>query len=94
MSVCYIELKIDLPFSRNLKDKRAVMKSVTSKISKNFNVSISEIDFNDVWKTAKIGIAMVASNGKIFDPMISTLLEFIERNYPDIQISIISKELI
>ncbi len=92
MALCYIELKIDLPLVQNLKEKRSVLKSIISKLSKKYNVSIAEVDFNDFWKTAKLGIAIVAQNGKIFDPMIENMIDFLELSYPDIRISITNKE--
>jgi len=92
MSICYIEIKIDLPFAQNLKAKRSIITSITSRISKKYNVSISEIDFNDVWKSAKLGIAIVAQNGRIFESMIETIIEYIESSYPEIRVSIIYKE--
>ena len=94
MALCYIEIKIDLPFAFNLKDKRSVLTSIISRISKKFNVSLAEIDFNDVWKSAKLGMAIVAQNGKIFDSMIENILEYLESSYPEIRVSIISKEIL
>jgi uncharacterized protein YlxP (DUF503 family) len=92
MALCYIEIKIDIPFAQNLKDKRRVLTSIISRISKKYNVSISEIDFNDVWKSAKLGMAIVAQNGRIFDPMIDNIIEFVESSYPEIRATIIFKE--
>ncbi|MBW6471829.1 MAG: DUF503 domain-containing protein [Anaerolineaceae bacterium] len=92
MALCYIEIKVDLPFAQNLKDKRRILTSITSRISKKYNVSISEIDFNDVWKSAKLGMAIVAQNGRIFDSMIENIIEFVESSYPEIRVTIISKE--
>lgn len=92
MALCYIEIKIDIPFSQNLKDKRSILTSITSRISKKYNVSIAEIDFNDVWKSAKLGMAIVAQNGRIFDSMIDNIIEFIESSYPEIRVTIILKE--
>jgi uncharacterized protein YlxP (DUF503 family) len=94
MALCYIEITIDIPFAQNLKDKRSILTSITSRISKKFNVSIAEIDFNDVWKSAKLGMAIVAQNGRIFDPMIENIIEFVESSYPEIRISITHKELL
>jgi uncharacterized protein YlxP (DUF503 family) len=92
MALCYIEIKIDIPYAQNLKDKRRVLTSIISRISKKYNVSISEIDFNDVWKSAKLGMAIVAQNGRIFDPMIDNIIEFVESSYPEIRATIIFKE--
>lgn len=92
MALCYVEMKIDLPLAQNLKDKRRVLTSITTKVSKKYNVSISEIEFNDVWKSAKLGIAIVAQNGKIFEPMIGNIIEYMEFSHPDILVSVINKE--
>ena len=92
MALIYLELKIDLPYSQSLKDKRGVIKSITSRISKRFNVSISEIDHNDIWKSAVLGIAIVANNGRIFDSVIENITAFIELNFPDIRVSIKTRE--
>lgn len=92
MALCYVEIKIDLPFAQSLKDKRRVITSITTKVSKNYNVSISEIDLNDVWKSAKLGLAIVAQNGKIFDSMITNIIEYLESSHPDIRLSVTNKE--
>jgi uncharacterized protein YlxP (DUF503 family) len=92
MALCYLEIKIDLPLAQNLKDKRRVLTSITTKVSRKYNVSISEIELNDVWKSAKLGLAIVAQNGKIFDAMIENIIEYLEFSYPDIQLSITNKE--
>jgi uncharacterized protein YlxP (DUF503 family) len=94
MALCYIELKIDIPFAQNLKEKRSILSSITSRISKKYNVSIAEIDFNDVWKSAKLGMAIIAQNGKIFDPMIENILDFLEISYPEIRVSMTHKEFL
>ncbi|PKO11031.1 MAG: DUF503 domain-containing protein [Chloroflexi bacterium HGW-Chloroflexi-2] len=94
MALCYIEIKIDIPFAQNLKDKRSILTSITSRISKKFNVSIAEIDFNDVWKSAKLGMAIISQNGRVFDSMIESIIEYIETTYPEIRVSITHKELL
>jgi uncharacterized protein YlxP (DUF503 family) len=92
MALCYIEIKVDLPYSQNLKEKRGIIKSLISRVSKKFNVSISEIEFNDVWKSALLGMAIVAKDGLVFDSMIENIIDFIELSYPDITIYIETRE--
>ena len=92
MALCYVEIKIDLPFAQNLKDKRSVITSITTKVSKKYNVSISEIEFNDIWKSAKLGIAIVAKNGKALDSMIENIIEYVEYSHPDIRLSVVNRE--
>jgi hypothetical protein len=37
-------------------------------------------------------MAIVAQNGRIFDPMIDNIIEFVESSYPEIRATIILKE--
>lgn len=93
MALCYLEIKVDLPYSQNLKEKRGIIKSIISRSSKKFNISIAEIDLNDFWQSALLGIALVSNDGKTFDNVIKNLVNFLEINYPDIIISITAKEI-
>lgn len=94
MSLCYLEIKVDLPLSQNIKDKRGILKSLISRVSSKFNVSIAEISLHDYWKSSLIGIAIVANDGKFFDPMVETIISFIESSYPNIIISIENREIL
>ncbi|MEK7274861.1 MAG: DUF503 domain-containing protein, partial [Candidatus Desantisbacteria bacterium] len=38
-----------IPQSHSLKDKRRVLKSIIARIRNKFNVSVSEIDFHELW---------------------------------------------
>ena len=93
MAMCYLEIKVDLPYLQNLKEKRGIIKSIISRSSKKFNISIAEIDLNDFWQSALLGIALVSNDGKTFDNVIKNLVNFLEINYPDIIISITAKEI-
>jgi uncharacterized protein YlxP (DUF503 family) len=94
MALCYFEIKLDLPFSQSLKEKRGTVKSIIARTSIKFNVSIAEVDMNDVWKSALLGVSIVANDGKVFDGMINTLIRYLEFNYPDIIITVNSKEIL
>ncbi len=94
MSLCYFEIKIDIPSSHSLKEKRGIIKSIISRSSKKFNISIAEIEYNDVWQTSLLGVSIVSNDGKIFENIINNLITFLERTYPHIIVSIMSKELL
>lgn len=93
MALCYFEIIIDIPNSHSLKDKRGVISSVLARVSKKYNISISEIDFNDVWKSSKLGVAIVAKDRKIFSAMIEDINSFISTNFPEIDITIVNQEI-
>jgi len=48
--------------SGSLKDKRQVVRAVTMSIQKKFNVAIAEIDFQDKWQRAALGVSCVAES--------------------------------
>lgn len=94
MSLCYFEIKIDIPTAHSLKEKRGIIKSLVTRSSQTFNISIAEIEYNDIWQTALLGVSIVANDGKIFESTINNLVTFIEKKYPQIIISITSKEVL
>ncbi len=49
-----------IPASGSLKDKRQVLRSMTMSVSKRFNVSIAEVEFQDKWQRAAIGVSCVS----------------------------------
>ena len=51
-----------IPASGSLKDKRQVLRSVTQTIQKRFNVAIAEVEFQDKWQRAALGVSCVAGS--------------------------------
>jgi uncharacterized protein len=47
--------------SRSLKQKRHVVKTLTAAISKAFNASVAEVDHQDLWQRAALGVALVGA---------------------------------
>lgn len=75
---CKVVLKTEWCFS--LKDKRSVVKSLIEKIKHKFNVSVAEVDLNDVHQTIVIGFACVTNETAHANSIISNVLDFIEDN--------------
>jgi len=78
IGACRIFLAIDCAFS--LKDKRHIVKSIIERIKSRFNASAAEIDLNDKWKNAVIGIACVSNNSGHADSMINSIVNFVEND--------------
>lgn len=75
---CTLELMIYE--ANSLKEKRHVIKSILGRIKSRFNVSIAEVDLNDVWRSAIIGMSCVSNDSKHAKQMISSVMNFIERD--------------
>ncbi|MEG2893861.1 MAG: DUF503 domain-containing protein [Clostridium sp.] len=80
MVVGSLYVKLYCPWVQSLKEKRMVVKSIVGKTSNKFNVSISEVDNQDIHKTIGIGIATVANDGSLVNSTLDNVLNFIEGN--------------
>lgn len=81
------------PWVHSLKQKRSIVKSICSKLSNKFNVSIAEIDAQDVHQTIVIGIACIANELKQVDSMLDKIINFIETS-TEAEIVAVDREII
>jgi uncharacterized protein YlxP (DUF503 family) len=78
VGLCTITLKAD--FCHSLKEKRMIIRSITAKVRNKFNVSISEIDNQDIHNLIVLGIATVTNSTAIANNSMQNILLFIEDN--------------
>jgi len=62
----------------NLKEKRKIVKSILTRVKNTYNVSIAEVDLNDMHKRATIGFAFAGNDRRKINSKIDKMLEFIE----------------
>jgi len=62
-----------------------------TRLQKQFNISIAEVEDHELWQIATIGVACVSNNNHRVDEILTSVIAFIEYNYPTIEI--IEKEL-
>jgi hypothetical protein len=84
VGVCRIELR--LPENQSLKGKRQVIKSIIARLQNRYNVSVAEVDNQDRWQLATLGIACVSNHRKHTDEILSTVIRFIAQNYPNLEL--------
>lgn len=68
------------PWVHSLKEKRMIVKSLCTKIGNKFNVSIAEIEEQDIHQRVVLGMACIAMEASFADSVIDTILNFIESN--------------
>lgn len=66
-----------LPNTHSLKEKRSVMKRLRSRVSKEFNVSVSETGYQDKWQRSQWAFCIVSSDLPTLDREIQQLLDFL-----------------
>jgi uncharacterized protein YlxP (DUF503 family) len=73
VGVCTIYLRI--PANHSLKGKRQVLKSLIARVRKDFNVSIAEVDQQDAWQAATLGVACVSSDSAYAHGLLTTVVK-------------------
>lgn len=92
VAVCKITLRI--PGNMSLKGKRQVLKSITSRVRNKFNVAVAEVDDNDAWQMATIGICCISNNRRHSNQVLSRVVNFIEDSRFEIEMLDYEMEII
>lgn len=71
--------------SHSLKQKRHVVKSLTAAIRQRFNVSVSEVDHQDLWQRATIAVASVAGQEHHLRQVASEIRGFVD-TWPAVEV--------
>lgn len=66
-------------WAMSLKDKRMVVKSIIDKTKNKFNVSIAEVEMQDIHQKIVIGFACVTNDASHANSIIDNVLNYIER---------------
>ncbi len=85
IGICTVVLEI--PASHSLKDKRRVVKSILAKVRNQFNVSIAEVDANESWQSAVLGIACVSNDVPYVHRLLTKIVETIRNSRFDAEVS-------
>jgi len=72
-------IELHLPASNSLKSKRQIIKALKDRLHNKFNVSVAEVDHNDLWQRALLGVAVVANQQKYVQQVLSEVVEYIHR---------------
>jgi len=83
VGVCTIELFIS--DSQSLKDKRQVLHSLKDRLREKFNLSVAEVDAQDLWQKAVLGLACVANEGAHVNRVLEQALNLI-KSMPAVEI--------
>ncbi|HBY59081.1 MAG TPA: DUF503 domain-containing protein [Solibacterales bacterium] len=61
-SIGVLTLELRLPHAHSLKEKRHVVKSLKDRLRNKFNVSVAEIEYQDLWQSALVAAVTVSSS--------------------------------
>ena len=93
MKILIMRLELRAQWVNSLKEKRMIVLSLTKRISNKFNVSVSEVDLQDVHERIGIGITAVSTTKEILYSLKEKILDFVEDN-TDAELIKIEEEII
>jgi uncharacterized protein YlxP (DUF503 family) len=84
IGACTIELHI--PGNGSLKGKRRIIKSLIARLRREFNISIAEVDCQDVWQTAVLGVVCVSNRSDYVHGLLTKVVSWLERHRLDVEV--------
>ena len=94
MHVGVARVALYLAENASLKGKRMVVKSVAQRVRNRFNVAIAEVDTQDAWQTATLGIVCVSEDARHANEMLNKVIDFIESERLDAEVGDVAVEFI
>jgi uncharacterized protein len=74
MPVGVLTLEIQIPYAHSLKEKRAVLRKIKDRLRARFNVAVAELDHQDVWQRATIGVVSISDSRTLLDSVFRQVL--------------------
>ena len=75
MPIGLLTFELHIPYAQSLKDKRMVLRKFKDRIRSKFNVSVAELEHQDLWQRSVIGVVAISSD----QTNLEQLLESVER---------------
>lgn len=82
VNVALCLVRLHLPAVGSLKEKRMVLRSLKDRLRERFNVSVAEVEHQDLWQRSTLGIVGIASARGPLEATFSAIQEEIERRAP------------
>jgi len=79
MVVGLLHMELHLPGSHSLKEKRSVVNHVKERLRTRFNASVAEVDHQELWQRAALGVAVVSGDAGGLDQVLRDILAVVER---------------
>jgi uncharacterized protein YlxP (DUF503 family) len=79
-------LRLHVPTSQSLKDKRQVVKSLTVRLANQFGVAAAEVGELGSWQIAELGVSYVSNQAAHVGQVFDAAMKYVEDTRPDLEI--------
>src|SRR4051812_45699505 len=85
MHAVAVRFDLHIPESRSLKVKRAAIRPIVDGLRHRYHVSVAEIDHQEQWQRAEIGVALIAESDGHLRDVLDEVERFVARA-PDVEV--------
>src|SRR5215467_5312774 len=71
--IAFLTLELSIEAAQSLKDKRQVVRSLKDKLRANFNVAVAELDPDNLWNRATVGVVSVSGSRDYLDGLMKNV---------------------
>ena len=94
MNVGVSKVRLQIPENQSLKGKRRVIASMSQRIRNRFGVAVAEVEDNESWQMATLGIACVSGSVRHADEVLDNVIAYIENSREDVIVLDVEQETI
>ena len=86
MDVGILTLHFFIPGCTSLTEKRGYIKPVLARLHREFNISVSEVDRQDMWQESVIACALISNDHAYTQRALQQVVDFTENSWPDLEL--------
>ncbi len=86
MIIAACQLRLHLPGCNSLKEKRSRLKPLLARLHREFNIAAAEVDLQDVWQSAELGLVAVANDTAQVRAELQHIVRWIEHNRLEVEV--------
>ncbi|HLF01307.1 MAG TPA: DUF503 domain-containing protein [Anaerolineales bacterium] len=79
-------VRLHLPGALSLKEKRGRLKPLLARLPKEFNLAAAEVDLQDVWQSAEIGLVTVTNDAGLAQSLLEKSVKWIEHHMREVEV--------
>jgi hypothetical protein len=80
MVIGCLQARLSIPAAQSLKDKRMVLRSLKDRMLNKMNISVAEVDQQDVWKSCVLAVVTIAAEKDAVEKRLADVADFIRSN--------------
>lgn len=81
--ISLLTLHLSIPGCASLKEKRGRLKPLLHRLQREFNVSVAEMDLQDMWQEAVVTCGMVGNDRVHLEQSLQAVARWVENNWPE-----------